>query len=148
MGAGLPWTMFDNPRTLLSLSVGPYPSTQDPTSSHRFDAKDKPHIIKKSATPSANNSTSNAVNGSVENATAEAGQIAGGASFNGSSAGISLGNPSTWAMGSSDYTFAAWIEATSNPAALGAILQKDAVGERQETAQRRTPVYSDARVID
>jgi hypothetical protein len=86
-------------------------------------------------TLSANDSTANAVNGTLENATATTGQISGGASFNGSSAGINLGNTSTWAMGSGDYTFEAWIKVTSNPAAVGAILQKDAIGERQVALQ-------------
>src|SRR5258708_3734500 len=36
-------------------------------------------------------------------------------------------NPSTWAMGSGDYNFEAWIKVASNPAAkLRAIFQKDA----------------------
>jgi len=82
-------------------------------------------------TLSANDSTANAVNGTIENATAAAGQMAGGASFNGSSAGINLGNTSTWAMGSGDYTFEAWIKVTSNPVWVQSILHKDAVGERQ-----------------
>src|SRR6266404_6413376 len=82
-------------------------------------------------TLSASDSTANAVNGTVENATATAGQISGGASFNGSSAGINLGNTSTWAMGSGDYTFEAWIKVTSNPVWVQSILHKDAVGERQ-----------------
>jgi len=93
------------------------------------------HHLPNGATLSANDSTSNAINGTLENATAATGQISGGASFNGSSAGINLGNASTWAMGSGDYTFEAWIKVTSNPTALGAILQKDAVGERQVALQ-------------
>jgi len=45
-------------------------------------------------------------------------------------------NPSTWAMGSGDYTFVAWIKVASHPAAkLRAIFQKDAVGERQVSLQ-------------
>src|SRR5262249_23759020 len=66
---------------------------------------------------------------------AATGQIAGGASFNGSPAGVNLGDPAAWDMSSGDYTFEAWIKMTNNPATTQGILEKDAAGERQVAFQ-------------
>ncbi len=80
---------------------------------------------------SVNDSTSNALNGTNHSSGATTGKIDGGASFNGSSQYIDLGDPSSVDFGTGDYCLQAWVYDT-NVGTTGQILSKDGdVGGRQ-----------------